>query len=551
VDTAQQITEGHDQKGEARGRPGQGLWAPALVAVVAVAGAVELWVMRGTIWYSDEFRWGINYHGVLHDAFQQEWGWIQPLSRVAFGVLFSQYGFHHYLPFRVFGVACTVVLAVAMAWYCRIFRSPWLGIVVAAFFMLLGSSFHNLLWPAAGTTEITMASLPVALLALRRRDVVGDAIAFVALGVGVGFAAPVAMAPCFAVAVLVALQRRWLTLAVPGTWAFLYWLSGKIWPYSAHTPLGANLLGLPSYVERAATGAAGGASGLAVIDGLVPFLAFLVVVAVGLPRLTSERRHRVLAVLAMLAFYWLSIGASRGQLNEPAAPRYIVISVVGYVLILVELSTLLVWTRYRLAVAGALVVFALASNASQMRAAAVNFRYQSGVQKAELAALQLALARAPANYQPDPATMPYVSAGPYASAIARMGSPALDPARLPSANPSEQAAADRVLLELHGLDVTQSKGTAAAAAAGTCTEHGDGVEQASSEVTVPDGGVTIVNRGTVPLTLRARRFAAAYPTSTLAEVLPGVSAAIAPAPDASPAPWTLQVTGDTWAACRA
>jgi hypothetical protein len=239
----------------------------------------------------------------------------------------------------------------------------------------------------------------------------------------------------------------------------------------------------------------------------------------------------------------------RGNLGEPAAPRYIVVSVVGFVIVAIELSTLVRWTPYRLTVAGLFVAFAVLSNASQVHTAAVNFRYQSGVQKAELAALELGMARAPVSYQPDPSTMPYVFAGPYAKATARMGSPAFPASALPGATPDERTAADRVLTELHGLGVQLSADPPAAAA--TCVSHGDGLQSSTVDVEVNPRGLVLVNRGATPLTVRSRRFSSTFASTPLAQVLPGTSASITPAPDASTTPWTVEVSGDRWSACPA
>jgi len=520
---------------------------PTAVVIVLASAAITLAIMHGTIWYSDEFRYGLNYRGTTHDIFKEEFGFIFPLTRIAYNGLFRLFGLRTYLPFRVFGVGCTIVLATSVGLYARRFANRWAGVVCVAYFMLLGSSFHNLLWPAASINELGVAMLPLGLVILSSQRRYATVMAFVLFGLGFGFAGPQAVAPIFGCLVFLAVTRRWRATLIPIAWFIYYLVLVSLSDYDAPAPITTNIFNAPGFIYRSAIGSTSGAMGLEGSAGPVTFAIFVVALVVGYHRLPRERRHRVLAAIAMTVTFWSITAVLRGHLNEPAAPRYLVFPITGYVLVLVELSTLVVWSSRRRMLAAGLIAFAVVANGSLLILSGRAFRYQSGVQRAELAALELAADRADASYQPDPSTMPYISAGPYEAAITALGSPAFSYAHLPNATESEREAADRVLLELRSIVATAVDAQPPGEQYTRCETHGGAAF--AMQIESSDSPIYIENRGVLPIEIKARRFAAIPSTAGITTVYPGRRMLIMAAPDKSTTPWTLSAVGDVWTLC--
>lgn len=521
-------------------------WAPAVVAAVLllVTATFTLVIMRGTIWYSDEFRFALSYRGASHGIFREEFGFIVPLSWIAYNLLFREFGLHSYFPFRVMGVTCTIVTALAVGAYVRKFANAWLGVAAVAYVMLLGSSFHNLLWPSSSISQIGLVMLPLGLLILSSSRKSTPVLAFAVFGFGFLSAGPHALAPVFACFVFLLLQRRWRAALAPAIWFLYYLVIVSVSNYRTPAPIFTNLLNTPNFIYRGAYGAAADMVGLESSSGPILLLLIIGALFFGFRRLPTIRQHRVAACCVMNLMFWSLTSIQRGNYNEPAAPRYVIIPITGFVLILIELSSLLTWTTYRRLLAAGIIVYSTLGNAALLTLSARNFRFQSGVQRAELAALELGLDRAPANYQPDPTTMPYVSADLYGKAIKAIGSPAFPASHLPSASEAERDAADRVLLELNSVVVNPvdavPKGTA-------CSSQGGGGGYAI--VVAPSGHAFVENRGILPLVLHARRFGGVDAVGAVATVYPGRSAVIGTAADASAVPWTVTGVGDSWLVC--
>lgn len=518
----------------------------ALSLIVIVAGLLELSIMHGTIWYSDEFRFGLDYRGLSHNIFKEEFGFVFPFTRIAYNTLFRLFGFRTYLPFRVMGVSCTVALACSVGVYTARVANRALGLILAAYFMLLGSSFHNLLWPAASISELGLAALPIGLTLLMRAQRSSTIAAFFAFGIAFGFAGPQAVAPVFGCLVFLAMERRWRATLAPILWFGYYMALVYFSHYRSPAPIFTNILNAPGFVYRAAIGGASGAMGLESSVGPVALAAFLVAVAVGFRKLPKARQSRVLGIASMMVAFWLITAVLRGHLNEPAAPRYLVFTVAGYVLILVELSTLVIWTAYRRTLSIAIIVFATLGNTSMLVFSGRAFRFQSENQRAELAALELSFAHAAPTYQPDPTTMPYISAAPYQNAIRTLGSPALSFTELPSSSESARESADRVLLELGSVLVT---GTPVADKSGaSCRALGG--PSSTIELAPTDAPIYVQNVGVLPVEIKARRFAGAFPSTSISEVFPGRAVQISTIADRSPVGWTLDGSGDSWLVCE-
>jgi hypothetical protein len=263
-------------------------------------------------------------------------------------------------------------------------------------------------------------------------------------------------------------------------------------------------------------------------------------------------------VVVALAF-WIATGLSRAQLGLPGSSRYIY---VGAVFILLLAAEMAVGRRAlvpaALAILGVFVAASVISNVGALRDGGRTLRGTDRTVSAELGALELAGASAPATYQPDPNRAPQVTAGPYLAAVRDLGSPAYSPAQIERLTPGYQQAADVVLADTGGVRLQQGQGGTAPAAGtppqvdgqpqGSITPSGGCVTYrpapvpgAAIDVTVPVAGVSIRSQGT-PVTLLARRFSPFFGNHSVGTVPPRQTAALLVRQDEADLPWHIRLS---------
>ncbi|HVR05314.1 MAG TPA: hypothetical protein VMS02_04680, partial [Solirubrobacteraceae bacterium] len=237
----------------------------------------------------------------------------------------------------------------------------------------------------------------------------------------------------------------------------------------------------------------------------------------------------------------------------PETSRYVYFGAVLIVLIAVELLRGVAIAPRALLMAAPLVALCALVGLDDIDIGAGVLRTTSQTVKAELGALQLVAARAPAAYEPDPQRAPQIKAGPYLQAVRAIGSsPADTPAQLLAADPASRAAADNVLLalappQLSAVAAGTSIGGPAPAIisleAGTIARRGSCVllapvaGAARASFRAGAGGVLLRARG-APASALARSFGDVL--HPLAPLIPsGGSAVLRASADASAVPWTF------------
>jgi hypothetical protein len=258
------------------------------------------------------------------------------------------------------------------------------------------------------------------------------------------------------------------------------------------------------------------------------------------------------------AAFWLLAGFNYTPGREATESRYQYIGVVFVLLLLAELLAGWRPRRNALIVTAVVAAAAVTSNLATLFDARDYLRQQTGIARADLAALELA-ANTESPYftlTPDVAGTPNltpVQAGSYLAAVDAHGSPADSPAELAAASEADRARADIVLV--HALSVTLARDSQQPASGPPPTPLGPAAGPAGvlgSCVSLPAG----VARGAVlrlrtpgalvepapgpAATVRLRRFAASFPLSA-GGVSGGSTALLDVPPDLSTVRWEIQI----------
>ena len=429
-------------------------WIVVGVAAVA-AGALLLHLGRGTTWFYDEWDWVLHRRtGSVDDFLRNHNGHLNLLPVIVYKASWALFGLGNFTPIRVFAILLHVATCVLFFVYARRRASIWFAVALTVMILFLGRAWSDLLWPFQIQYVGAITGGLAALLLLDRHDRLGDVGASVALGAavacsGVGL-------PFVGAVTLELLWRRstWRKLWIPFAPLALY----GMWylEYGAAQAKASNIHLVPGYTERTGAASTGALFGQDMTRGHV-LLAILVVAAVVV---VAVRRHvspRLAAVLALPLLYWVLTALSRGELNEPDASRYLYPGAIFVALILVELAHLVPLPRgrtFQVILLGAVVAVAVVSvrgNEQPFRLGAAGLRDASTYVKAELAALELAGNRVEPGFQPDPVRAPQITAGPYAEAVADLGSPADSITSVRSQSAAVRSAADGVLVRALGV----------------------------------------------------------------------------------------------------
>lgn len=552
---------------EGDARPGPPEVQPVVTWVRAHARAVQntilgvglsilsLWhiaMLRGTIPFSDELRIQLEYHGLFTKLFVSRAGWANPLARLVMNGFIGVWGMHEYLPLRLFGLACNLLVAAAAVVYLRRIGRPWLAVAVPLYLMVLGSAFHNLLWPASALTLPAVAAIPFSLVLLmpnrRRLDVLLAALLVPCVLFTGAETVPVLVGMLvFLLGSRAPLVRYATVVPAIVTLGALHLFSS-----SDETPFGVpfkdNFFGIPKYLFESASGTVAGMFGVPSDAGPALLVVVVVLLGYGASRLDVDARVRCCALAASAITYWGITAIGRGHLHEPGAPRYMMLGVLCIVLIACEVTKAWRWQPATVVAAALVLLFAAFGNAALLRTHGASFRYQASFQRGELAGLELGRRTAKPDYMPDKRTMPSLAAGRYFDAIARLGSPAYSLKDLRHAPRDARGAADKVLFEVHNLAFEQTTPDSSA--------FDPDCKQAPLDRGLQTVDRKIGRRGVVVRTaadgtavVRVRRFGDRFLDQFPVDLDRGFGTRIRVVDDRSSVPWKIEVIGRGFAIC--
>ena len=546
------------------------------LALLLVAGAVVLVIQtRGTTFWADEWNWILTRRsGGIATFLDPHNEHLSLVPVTIYKILLATVGLRHYWPYRAVLIALDLSCALLVFAYARSRIGAYFALLAAALILFLGPGWQDILWPFQIAWLSAIAAGIAALLALDRRDRIGDVAASLLLGVSLASAGP-GLAVAAGLVVDVALRRRWRDLwivAIPLALYGLWWISYQHTIFNAHA-----LLLVPTFVFDAAAGAVAALAGLTDLDvfhstGLFlnwgpPLL--LVAVAAGLWRLYRLGRvpSRVWTLLAMPLAFWILTAVGRAYVSVGSLvltstgyeSRYLYVSAVFLVLLGSEVARGQTASLFVRLIAGVLVAAAVVSNIGTLRQATTLLRTQAQVTQAELGTLNLSRPVVKPNYVSDGFIFGIVTAAEWFAAEKQLGTgPAATPAQIAALPSFAQEAADAQLikiqqLRLQGVTTSPALGTApkldgyqsgSVSVVGPCVRYRPAPFTPATAtnglgVVMPATGLLVTGGG--PATVGVRRFSTHF--FPLGTVSAGARATLHVAADLAPQPWHVQLTG--------
>jgi hypothetical protein len=508
----------------------------------------------GTTFYFDEWNFVMNRRDWDVDTFLRPHNEHFSLVPVLiFKLLFVTVGLDSYWVYRLLLIVAHLAVVALLFEYARRRVGNWAALAAATLVLFLGAAWNDLLVPFQLSFVLSVAAGLGALLALERRDTLGDGVAcgLVALGL-----ASSSVGIPFAAAVLVETfldphrkRRLWIALAPLALYALWSLEYGDPTATSGGRTLEEllrlNAPAVPGYMATSVAGAVGALVGLGVDWGRPLAVIGVALLVYGVVR--GPASPRLYALLAAGAAFWGLSALFRAQLNAPLDSRYLYLGAILVVLVAVQLLRPVPVTP-RLAVVGAVLVAAAAlANFGSLRSGSMYLQDWSRYVQVELAALELAGRSVDPAFAPDPVRAPDITAGKYFAAVDDYGSPAAAPEEIPARAEPERVAADAVLVKSLGptLGPRGEHGNgprpAVEAASGRVSNAGSCASAASSlEVRLPPEGMTV--SGSLPVEVRLRSFAGAFPGAALGTVPAGATHALRVAPRAGVI-WHVQLKG--------
>jgi hypothetical protein len=534
-------------------------WWWALAALMLANALLLLYMGRGLSFFFDDWDYVTHdYGGGIHSLLVAHNGHMSLFPVTIYKVLFHLVGLNHYAVFRLVLIALHLTCAAPVFVLAsrRVARVP--ALLATALILFLGAAWEDLLWAFQIDYLLSIAGGLAVWALLERRDRLGDVGAMLALTVALG-SSGLGIPVLIGVVVELAWRREWRRGFVAVIPALLYALWYMHYGEDEITRNG--LINSPGFAEDIAAAAFGGIAGRGLDWGrpiaLLGFLVLLRQLARSVP--ISARMAGLLATGASL---WLLTAAARSTISSPETGRYIYLGAVVIVLVAVELLRGMTLSARVAALAAVVVALFAVTGLTLLHNGALGLRGTSKTVTAELGALELAAARAPAGYQPDPRLAPQISAGPYLHTVRAIGSsPADTPAEVAAADPTSRAGADAVLLQLDapslaplGLKRPSPLAPAPAVtalASGSQGQHGACIDLTPApdatmiaQLTLPSGGVEIRNRGAGPASAALKRFGDAF-VQLGGSVAPHKRVALSIPSDADQLQWALQLTSSS------
>lgn len=477
-------------------------------------------------------------------------------------LLLDSVGMSSPVPFRIVSTAMFLLGDWFLFVWIRRRLGAWPALIATVPVLFLGAAFEDLFWFASITFLGSLTCGLGMLVALDRRDRVGDALACAWL-IGTMLFSSVWVAFAAGMLVDIALRRgerdwrrRAYVVVVPAVLWVLWWLG---WGNEAESALSlhnvattplfvldsfgsaiAALLGLATPVEGIASpGGLDWGRPLAVLfGGLAIWRAY-----------TLERIPRSFwVVLAIGLSFWILGGFDLKPGRVPWASRYQLPGGVFVLLVAAELLRGVPLTRRLLPPALVVVAAAVASNGLFMHEAYKSYAGSTELVRGNLTALEIARDTVdPAFFLEEEfadTSFDHIDAGSYFSAVDAYGSPAYTIEELEASSEAARFAADKVLL--NALRVAPEPIPRSAVADRGCFEV-----RGPRLFDVPAGGVAIV-AGEKPVTdIQMRRFATGeqLPVDFQTGVGAGEALALPIPADLSTVPWKMRLEGGPATVC--
>ena len=479
-------------------------------------------------------------------------------------LLLAGFGLSSALPYRVVSTAMILLGAWFLFIWIRARLGSWPALFMTLPILFFGAAFEDLYWFASISFLGSMTCGMGMLVALDRRDRLGDALSCIWL-IGSMLFSSLWFAFAIGAAVDVFLRRAdrdwrrraYLVLVPVGLYA-LWWLG---WGHEAESTVSLrNIATTPLFVLDSFASAIGALLGLAApVEGSPSprGLDWGRPLAVALGALAAWRLYKLdriprslWVVLAVLLAFWVLGGFAVKPGRVPWASRYQLPGAMMLLLVAAELLRGVKLDRRVLLPALAVLGIALAGNGLMLRQTYSSYLNTSQIIQADLAAVEIARDTVDPSFFLDEefadTGFAYIDAGSYLSAVDEFGSPAYTIEELEASPEAARFAADKVLL--NALRVV-AEPAAAAGPISDCVTVPDGTGSRTVPV-APDGAIVLA--GKQPITdIKMRRFATGseFPIDFQTGVAAGDALEIAIPRDLSTVPWKIYPEGGEARVC--
>jgi hypothetical protein len=531
-----------------------------LCALLAVSGALLMYMGRGLTFFYDEWEWILNdYGGGVHWMLLAHVGNISFWPAAIYKVWFHLIGLNHYAVFRlqvvVLHLICGTLVYVMAA--RRIPRLP--ALLAATLILFLGAAWEDLLWGFQVGYLLSVSGGLAALVLLEGKPRPGrDLAAMSCLVISAGSSSlgvPIMVGVAVELVRTQAGRRRLWVVLVPAALYALWYLT-----HGTNQVTEESLIKAPGFAEDLAAAAFGGLVGRGLEWGRPLAVAGVLVLLYGLVR-RPPLTPRLGGLLAAAIGLWAVIAAARSTISIPEESRYIYLGAVLIVLVGVELLRGVTIPPRASALATVIVAGCVLTGLTLLHIGATRLRPVSKTVTAELGALEVAAAYAPPEYRPDPMHAPPVFAGLYLHTVHSIGStPADTPAQILASEAPARAAAEAVVLALEtprlrplaSLPLAPAPAPAPALAsveravraprAGCVHLTPQPGGPMNATLILPASGVAIRDEGPAPTSFALKRFGEAFvsPPIHIAPRSAGVLS-MPVDPDDARVPWQLQV----------
>lgn len=537
-----------------------------LAAAMAASGVVLVVLGSKLTFFLDDWTYILYRRDFSVDAF------LMPANEhlvggavVTWKLLLEGAGMSSVVPFRIVSTAMFLLGNWFLFTWIRRRLGSWPALFATVPVLFLGAAFEDLLWFSSITFLGSLTCGLGMLVALDRRDRLGDRLACAWL-VGTMLFSSLWVPFALGAALDIALRRgerewhrRAYVVAVPAVLYVLWWLG---WGHEAESAISLhNIAATPIFVLDSFAAALAALFGLATpADGMASPAGLdwgrpLAVVLGGLALWRAYRIERIprsfWVVLAIGLSFWILGGFAVKEGRVPWASRYQLPGATFVLLVAVELLRGVKLNRRLLAPTLAVVVAAVASNGLFLHEAYRSYLSTTELIRADLTAMEIARDTVDPSFFLDEefadTGFAYIDAGSYFSAVDEFGSPAYTIEELQASPEAARFAADKVLL--NALRVAVEPVSRSSLPTDDCAVVRGGED--SQPLRVPPGGVTIA-AGAEPVTaIRMRRFSdgPGFPVDFQTRVAPGEAVAIPIPTDLSTVPWKMQLEGGAATVC--
>jgi hypothetical protein len=537
-----------------------------LAVAMAVAGVVIVVLGSKITFVLDDWTYILYRRELSADAF------FTPANEhlvagavVVWKLLLSGFGMGSLAPFRIVSTAMFLLGDWFLFILIRRRLGAWTALLATLPVLFMGAAFEDLFWFSSITFLGSLTCGLGMLVALDRRDRVGDGLACAWL-LGTMLFSSVWVAFAAGVVVDIALsrgerdwRRRAYVVVLPAALWAAWWLG---WGHEAESALSLhNVATTPLFVLDSFGAAIAALLGLATpVEGIASpaGLDWGRPLAVALGGLALWRAYRVERLprsfwvfLTIGLAFWILGGFDLKPGRVPWASRYQLLGGIFVLLVGAELLRGVQLGRRLLGPALVVVVASVASNTVFLHEAYESYASSTEIVRGNLTALEIARDTVdPAFFLEEEFAdtgFDHIDAGSYFAAVDDFGSPAYTIAELQRASEPARFAADKVLL--NALRVRLEPISRSAVPAAGCVTVDD-----SRMVNVPPGGVAIA-AGAKPVTnLKMSRFAtpgegSPLPVDFQAGVGAGEATRLAIPRDLSSVPWKLQLEGGPATVC--